>query len=877
MYSAWTPSEMALLRHLLVVYLVLSCSQYVTGQPCAYGYTSNSNGTCVDEDECLSSPCGPYSTCHNTIGGFHCSCQRGFTSVFSQLLNGTQVSFCQDENECLTSPCGPNGQCHNSEGSYSCTCGTGFFPDSRYHEITGQANPSCWDVDECLTEPCGYNAICHNSEGSFSCTCERGFYSNSGDHSFSGLAESYCKDYNECETTSITCGNNASCHNTEGSFYCNCHKGFARSNGETNFTGYGRGCEDVDECLLDMCGSNANCSNTVGNFTCTCNPGFISTSGGTRLNHSDTCVEFDCPSDDFVRCSPLTLEAGSLQEANSSREAGHEAGSPYCSVIGFLSDYNVCEKLHSGEEFDSEQYLMDLTSMTDGLLRNHSLMDNMGVQDRQKALDVSLQTMEKSVMAVTYSLSNQEKKNVSFGNIEVQMEVIRGHNISDMETTSLSAKGNQLDIHWRAVRDREDSGLAGVALIAFSEMDLVLNGSLDHPGTDLQLNSHILTVTSTRKSQQPLAKPINITFQNEKEKKPHVQVVCIALNRTGVGSYWSSQGCTVVKSNKTHTTCKCTHLTSFAVLMALYETKDPWHLFNLSLISYIGVSISLVCLFVSFITFLACRVIRGTRTTIHAHLCLCLFLAELLFLVGISQTSNQVVCAIIAGFLHYFFLTVFAWMFLEGIQLYLMVVKVFNAGCLGKRHMLPFGYGFPFVIVGISAAVYREGYGTSEHCWLSLENHFVWSFLGPVCMIIMINMVFYCITLVKLAKKMSSIKKDEPKLKMIRVFTVTAIAQLFLLGCTWLFGIFHFKEETVTMAYIFTIINSLQGMFIFILHCLLNKQVRDEYRKCLSCIFCLKPILYSEFVQCSTMPLASLQSRNTSTYQGRSISLQTTS
>ncbi|XP_041033205.1 adhesion G protein-coupled receptor E1-like [Carcharodon carcharias] len=818
---------MALPRYLLVVYLSFSCDQYVMGQTCEYGYTSNSNGTCVDEDECLTSPCGPYSTCHNRIGGFHCSCQHGFASAFNQLLNGTRVSFCRD-------------------------------------------------VDECLTDPCGANASCRNSKGSFSCTCVKGFYSDSGDHSFAGRRESYCKDYNECKTTSTICGNDATCHNTEGSYYCKCHKGFARSSGETNFTAYNKGCKDVDECLKNPCGSNATCGNTVGSYTCTCNPGFISSSGGTRLNHSDICVEFDCPSDDFTMCSPITLEAGSMQETSSTPEPVHEVDTPYCSVISFFHGHNVCEKLHSEEDFDSEQYLMNLTSLTNELLRNHSLMENLGAQDRQRALEVSLQSMENSVMAVTYTLSDQEKKNMSFGNIEVQMEVLRGHNISDMETTSLSAKGNQMDIHWRAVTDEEDSGLAGVALIAFSQMDSVLNGSLDHEEENMRLNSHVLTIASTRKNRQALVEPINITFRNEKEKKPRVQVVCIALNRTGVGSHWSRQGCTVIKSNMTHTICKCSHLTSFAVLMALYETQDPWHLLNLSLISYIGIGISLGCLFISFVTFLMCRGIRSTRTTIHTHLCLCLFLAELLFLVGISQTSNKVVCAIIAGFLHYFFLTVFAWMCLEGIQLYLMVVKVFNAGCLGKRHMLPFGYGLPLLIVGISAAVDRKGYGTTKHCWLSLKNNFLWSFLGPVCVIITVNLVFYSITLIKLAKKMSSIKKDEPKLKMIRTFTVTAIAQLFLLGCTWIFGIFHFQKETIAMAYIFTIINSLQGAFIFILHCLLNKQVREEFWKQLSRICCLKPILYSEFIQTSTVPMMNLQSRNASTQQSRPSSLHST-
>lgn len=56
----------------------------------------------------------------------------------------------------------------------------------------------------------------------------------------------------------------------------------------------------------------------------------------------------------------------------------------------------------------------------------------------------------------------------------------------------------------------------------------------------------------------------------------------------------------------------------------------------------IGLAVSLLCLVLSILTFKFCRSIQGTRTTIHLHLCICLFLADLFFLAGISQTSPVV-------------------------------------------------------------------------------------------------------------------------------------------------------------------------------------------------------------------------------------------
>lgn len=42
--------------------------------------------------------------------------------------------------------------------------------------------------------------------------------------------------------------------------------------------------------------------------------------------------------------------------------------------------------------------------------------------------------------------------------------------------------------------------------------------------------------------------------------------------RTMTG-FWSTQDCRLLATNRTHTSCSCTHLTSFAVLMAHVEVK----------------------------------------------------------------------------------------------------------------------------------------------------------------------------------------------------------------------------------------------------------------------------------------------------------------
>ena len=53
----------------------------------------------------------------------------------------------------------------------------------------------------------------------------------------------------------------------------------------------------------------------------------------------------------------------------------------------------------------------------------------------------------------------------------------------------------------------------------------------------------------------------------------------------------------------------------------------------------------------------------------------------------------QIVCAVIAGTLHYLFLAAFGWMCLEGIQLYVMLIEVFDSGKSRAKWYYLCGYG----------------------------------------------------------------------------------------------------------------------------------------------------------------------------------------
>ena len=92
------------------------------------------------------------------------------------------------------------------------------------------------------------------------------------------------------------------------------------------------------------------------------------------------------------------------------------------------------------------------------------------------------------------------------------------------------------------------------------------------------------------------------------------------------------------------------------------------------------------------------------RTYIHINLCICLGIAQLTFVAGVGSTGDPVPihCQVVAVLLHYFFLVSFMWMLMEGVVLYVLLIKVFVTNT--KRYMIAFtvtSYGLPLLYLGL--------------------------------------------------------------------------------------------------------------------------------------------------------------------------------
>ncbi|XP_048377746.1 adhesion G protein-coupled receptor E3-like isoform X2 [Stegostoma tigrinum] len=487
--------------------------------------------------------------------------------------------------------------------------------------------------------------------------------------------------------------------------------------------------------LDSMCGLHAQYFKADGGHYCMCEEGYTSTSGELIFHSPTECrrnvskvLEETRNLDTFI----LQLSQEDLQKM---------------SVVEIA---NLTERIVSMPQWES-----------------------MEPETKHTAASKLLRTTSSSMMAVALNKPNGTLT-TSTESLGLKIQVHHG-DTSANERLMLNVRSNNMELYWRTVIGQNYSGIAAVGFFAYSNLGSILDGDFvdeeygkrQKMGKNYWINSDVVTVTAANMLKTRLREPVNFTLRHNEEVTSQRIPVCVHWENSKKRSFWSPRGCKVLTFSQNSTTCGCLHLANFAVLMSPAEMKDEY---ALHLITLVGVSLSLICLAISIITFALGRSIQSETRTIHLNLSISLFLAILLFIMGISRTGHKVVCAIIAGTLHYLFLAAFAWMFLEGLHLFLIVrdlrkVKVSQKTVIRNVHMYTVGYVLPAVVLGISAAINPNGFGTSQHCWLQLEKGFIWSFLGPVCFIIVVNTILLISILLILQKQLSGLNTKVSKIK----------------------------------------------------------------------------------------------------------------
>ncbi|XP_049325694.1 adhesion G protein-coupled receptor E3-like [Astyanax mexicanus] len=449
-----------------------------------------------------------------------------------------------------------------------------------------------------------------------------------------------------------------------------------------------------------------------------------------------------------------------------------------------------------------------------------------------------LNKTEKLVSTLVKPTETNYSLSISLKGLELQVFAV-GPEASMKEIPQLSVNSTQMDIDLIQI-SLNNKGSAAVAFMSYSNMDNMLKPSFFNTTDNDTVKTMISTVVSAtlpKTSDTRLTKPVNFTMKHIEETDPNGTLSCVYWKNTE----WVVDGCSLVQTNSTHTVCSCVHLSTFALIMQTKPLAETDIYPFMEMLGTVLVSVGLVFLSLTLLTFTVCRRHLRMNNTPRINLCISLLLAHLIFLLTQNLITYiqplEMLCAVLAGVLHFLFLSAFVWMLIEAVLLFISVknltkIRSKQKEVLGWKCLIIIGYVIPLVVVGVSVGLFPGGYGSKE-CWIKMDRDFIWSFVGPVSLILAVNVIIFVIITFNLRSVLAKLNNDNSHIKQTKKLVFKILVQSAILGCPWILGFFTEGNPVLEMVFLF--LNSQQGTFIFLVYCVLNQEVREQYRKWASC------------------------------------------
>ncbi|XP_014891138.1 adhesion G protein-coupled receptor G3-like [Poecilia latipinna] len=302
---------------------------------------------------------------------------------------------------------------------------------------------------------------------------------------------------------------------------------------------------------------------------------------------------------------------------------------------------------------------------------------------------------------------------------------------------------------------------------------------------------------------------------------------CVSWDGTskeeGGKNKWITDGCLTNEANGS-ITCQCSHLTFFAILMSTDVQISSSDLKTLTQITKAGCGISLFFLGVAlFMHFLIRKTKASESVKILMNLFVALFFLNLCFLVNesIAKLKVSAACVAMAAALHYSMLATFTWFFMQALHLYFNLHQISTGIKYYMGKICITGWVVPaVVVVGLLASSKYDYIDISDNngtsvtmCWIpDYATHLVVN-ISYYGIVFIFTLTIFVVTVVQIKHFTPKEAKTQESTKK-RVFSLLGL--FCLLGITWGFAFFSYGPLLLPSYYIFTVLNSFQGFFLFV-------------------------------------------------------------
>ena len=245
-----------------------------------------------------------------------------------------------------------------------------------------------------------------------------------------------------------------------------------------------------------------------------------------------------------------------------------------------------------------------------------------------------------------------------------------------------------------------------------------------------------------------------------------------------------------------------------------------------------GLGISCICIMIHLIAFMFVPDLRNLSGRNLCSLCICLLFAYGSFILGVFGEAGKLECFVLAAVMYYFFLASFCWMNVMAFDIWYTLrlatseLRV-SSGGQWRKCIIYSIYGWLLPAVAIVTLIvldlvkpenisenYLPEFG-ERWCWFGQRKALLVFFAAPLSIIMGINIIMFIMTARIIASTTNSTAKmstSAPHQNQFKLYMRLAL----LMGLTWISGIVAGYLQLEIIWYIFVLLNTLQGLFIFV-------------------------------------------------------------
>ncbi|XP_035829707.1 uncharacterized protein LOC101852596 [Aplysia californica] len=269
--------------------------------------------------------------------------------------------------------------------------------------------------------------------------------------------------------------------------------------------------------------------------------------------------------------------------------------------------------------------------------------------------------------------------------------------------------------------------------------------------------------------------------------------------------------------------------------------SPPWTTLAKYILTLVCVSVSLVCLLLTVITYSSFPTLRSVAGKNNMCLCISLILAQTSLLVSSHVRRPRTLCVVVGILTHFLWLTMFSWSFACCLHMFKVFTSTTRVSALSQKRQLVhliktvlFCFSVPTLIVAsvvlvsyITSKGQSIGYG--QVCYLNSSLLVGLTMILPLAVVLVCNLVFFLVTILKI-RSVRKLQQTENFKKSDKHNLYVYVKLSSLTGAFWLVAIVAEATANDPLIFISIILNGLQGVFIFFSY-ICNKRVLQLYRQ----------------------------------------------